>query len=594
MAGRLLKDLRGYNVHLGLFRTPSSARGLPGAPNTFDEVRGDGSTEMSYEQLCAALEDAGVNLVRVKVDGRHNPISVRAASFATPPVGTYNYWTTVLNPANLTHYRANQHAALRPSDPAWRDSNLGQLVLACDWHGVKLDVLPFHNSEFMTGWQWHPWNAGNRYFDGTPCRAADRGWLTDAKDAFADPRALDAARARVDAILAAFEGYEHVVGCWELMAEQTWLTSVRNWPGMTWGDAAHRKLIDDLRNWNEALCRYVQSIHSAPVGVSVATPGSVRNDSIRATLFDAPSLDWVGVNWYDDVSSAWSAHRWLRDAQARYPGRQIIVQQYHPSGPDTVPNEAAPWRVSKQYEWTAACGGPGMVGAWRWMDIQFGTYASPWMREIAGVTARMAAMADLDNWGPGRSWDGRVSSPDMNLASTWCDGRRLVAFLRWASGGAKPVAVDGLADGQYAAHWFDYLEGDNVHSETATSSGGTLTLPNAVRMERHAALLLVPAGTPVPPSPSSSPSPSPSPSSSRSPSASASASPSASASESGSASPSPSGSASESGSPSESASPSPSQPTATRVQLVVTDAAGARQTVDLEAGEVYSLEVVEQ
>jgi hypothetical protein len=451
----MIVGLRGFNAIHGLWKTARRERGLVGPPNDFYEARGDASTEMDYEQFCAALEAAGVNWLRIKLCGWNNPIGSTACSFEPPPSGTFNLWNAALDPANLAQYRADQHAP--PYSPtAWAASNVGQFVAAAERHGVKLDVILFDNVEFSRGWPLHAWNRANRYINDALCQAQDRGFLANAPDAFTDPAALDAARRRIDAALALFEGHEGVVGAWEVMAEQAWITAP-DFLGTTWGSPAHVQFINDLRDWNEVLCRYVQARHPAPVGVSNAPANAIRRDSIRVRIFDAPSLDWIGINWYDEANATpVDAHDFLRDAQARWPGKQVVVQQYHPSGPDTTPNESSPWRLSKSFEWTIACGESGMCGGLRWPDIQFATYASPWMREIAGVTAQMAGDAQLGLWGSGRSWDGNVQSADLSLASTWGDGRRMSAFLRWSATPPHQVTVNGLQDGHYRVRWYDW------------------------------------------------------------------------------------------------------------------------------------------
>jgi len=505
----LLKNLRGFNVHYGPWKTRQRERGLTGPPNDFYAVRGDASTEQTYEQFCASLEANGCNWIRVKLVGRQDPLNSNAHSFQPPPLDTYNLWNIALDPANLTQYRANQVTLPAPSD-VWAASNLGQFIVASDRHGIKWDVIPFHNEEFDDQWTYHAWNSNNRYVNGVQCLPEDRGFMSDPMAFFTNPQAIQAAKDRIDAILAAFQGYEHVIGSWEIMAEQTWLATPPKLGADGW-DAVFFAGIAQMRDWNEELAQYVKSKHAAPVGVSHAFEPDVRGDNGRGELYNAPSLDWIGINAYGKDAEA--AHNWLRVAQAYYPGKQIVVQQYAPwaLGPSTSKTESAPYRVSKGVEWALACGSPGFIGGLRWMDIDTGTYATPELQEIAGVTTQMAAVADLDNWQVGQQWDGRVQSPDLGMVSAWGDGRYLTAFLRWTSTGAKSVAVQGMDDGEYTVRWFDYLEGDEVRVSVATAAGGVLNLGDAVMREQFGAVCVTPDGIVPPPDPPDPPDPPPDP-----------------------------------------------------------------------------------
>jgi hypothetical protein len=368
----------------------------------------------------------------------------------------------------------------------WDASNLGQFIAACKRHGIRLNVIPFHNGEFDDKWGLHAWNGNNNYVNGARCRAI----LTD-------PRAIQAAKDRIDAILAAFAGYEDVIASWEACAE---ITNIANpkWAGTDgWNDEFHQ-WIYKMRDWVGTIAQYIQSQHPAPVGASQATRGSLRNKSWKTELFDAPALNWVGINSYG--LGLQDAYALLRMAQVRYPGKQIVAQQYAPweLGSGIQHHEDAPYRQSKRLEWMFACGNAGMIGPMRWPDMDTGTYASPRMAEIAGITAQMAAAADLNNWGAGQSWDGRVSSPDLALASAWGDGQHVSAFLGWSSDGQKPVSIQGLVDGDYDVRWFDWLDGDEAQQQTVTVSGGTLALNAAITRERFAALCVTPLGSAPP------------------------------------------------------------------------------------------------
>jgi hypothetical protein len=505
----MIAKLRGFNTIYGLWRTERRKRGLVGPPNEFRETRGDVSSEMDYEEFCAALEAAKVNWLRLKLVGWQNPIGSTACSFEPPPHGTFNLWQSVLDPTDLARYRADQLAPPYPP-AAWAASNVGKLVTAAERHGVKLHIILFDNVEFDRGWSMHAWNSNNRYINGVRCAFQDRGFLVDAPDVFIDSKALDAARSRIDAALALFEGHESVVGGWEIMAEQAWLTKP-SWIGTTWGSPTHIQLINDMRDWNEMLCQYIQARSAAPVGLSNVPMNAIRRNTIRARLFDAPSLDWIGINWYDEAGgSAKGAHACLRDAQARYPGKQMIVQQYHPAGPDTTPNESAPWRVSKGFEWTIACGEAGVVGGMRWPDIQFGTYASPWMREIAGVTAGLAGAVDLSRWnGRGQAWDDRITSAGLNMVSSWGDKEHVTAFMDWGSPGQHGYEVRGLVDGDYDVTPFNCLTGEPLPTYTVSTVRGTIT--DAVTRAEGGMVALYVARMTGPPIPDPDPDPDPDP-----------------------------------------------------------------------------------
>jgi hypothetical protein len=492
----MLKNLRGYNVQYATYKTRQRERGLDGPPNTLDVIRGDPSTELDYEQFCTALEQAGVNWLRVKIVGRNNPQGGLVCAFEPPPAGTYNLWNIVLDPASLAQYRS--HQVTLPIDRAtWSASNLGQFILACKRHGVRLNVIPFHNGEFGDKWSLHAWNRNNNYVNGTRCQEQDRGFISDHRAALTDPRAIQAAKDRIDAILGAFAGYEDVIASWEACAEITNIANPR-WAGTDGWNDEFRQWIHKMRDWLGEIARHIQSQHLAPVGASQATEGSLRNGSWKTELFDSPALDWVGINSYG--LGLQDAYALLRMAQARYPGKQIVTQQYAPwqLGSGIHHHEDSPYRQSKRLEWLFACGNGGFIGPMRWPDMDTGTYASPRMAEIAGITAQMASAADLDNWSTGQSWDARMSSPDLSLVSSWGDGQHVTAFLRWSTDGQKPIAIQGLADGEYTVRWFDWLDGDEVRAQAVTVSGGTLALDTAITRDRFASLCVIPLGSPLP------------------------------------------------------------------------------------------------
>jgi hypothetical protein len=113
----MLKNLRGYNVQYATYKTRQRERGLDGPPNTLDVIRGDPSTELDYEQFCTALEQAGVNWLRVKIVGRNNPQGGLVCAFEPPPAGTYNLWNIVLDPASLREQPGPVHPRMQTT---WR------------------------------------------------------------------------------------------------------------------------------------------------------------------------------------------------------------------------------------------------------------------------------------------------------------------------------------------------------------------------------------------------------------------------------------------------------------------------------------------
>jgi hypothetical protein len=155
------------------------------------------------------------------------------------------------------------------------------------------------------------------------------------------------------------------------------------------------------------------------------------------------------------------------------------------------------------------------------------------MATIAGITAEYARTVKADGaWaGPGRHWDDRILGTDIDYVSSWGDGQHVTAFVAWRATGAHDLAVQGLAaDGTYTARWYDWLVGDLVVQRTEVSAGGTMFLSDVPHRDGHAVLYLSPTEAPTPP---------------------------------------------------------------TTVTLRVTDEAGSTQSLDLEPGQAYTLEVVE-
>ena len=110
MQRRLVEKLHGYSAHDANFKTHRHTRGLFGYPLNLYQTRGDASTELDYEQWCAALAKAGVNLLRVRLTGRQQAWGTnnRACGFEPPPHGTFNPWLIVLDPSRMPQYRGQQ------------------------------------------------------------------------------------------------------------------------------------------------------------------------------------------------------------------------------------------------------------------------------------------------------------------------------------------------------------------------------------------------------------------------------------------------------------------------------------------------------
>jgi hypothetical protein len=107
-----------------------------------------------------------------------------------------------------------------------------------------------------------------------------------------------------------------------------------------------------------------------------------------------------------------------------------------------------------------------MVNPWRWPEC--GTDCErPWWgachenhAKIAGVTAQMAEVVDLDKWVIGQPWDNRITSSGLSFVASWGDGEHLTAYCDWERGNTHSVTVGGLLGDKCNLAVFDYLTGD--------------------------------------------------------------------------------------------------------------------------------------
>lgn len=455
----MLQYSRGYNGIYALwtgFGFPNSLQPAPGQP------------ALSWEEFCTNLEAAGVDRLRVKLVGWEGPLGTDAHSFEPP-----RWADTHPTPFN-----------------DW-DGRLQEAAAAAQAHGVGFHVIPFDNEEWKKAWYAHAWNSANG------------GFLTDPRAALSDPRALQAAEARIDAIIAALGD---TISCWEICAEMTWLMNPGWWGVDGWAEMP--AVIHGIAvPWVEHIAQYIHAHHTAPVG-----NGQVRDlggaVEIKNEIYRTPSLDFALINWYGDGPVSGKVND-LRAAQA-YTGKPIYVEQYAPwdlgqgASYTREPVPDYPW--SKAHEWAAVCGERGCVGPCRWPEIrptgeyrQWWGVAAPEMAEIASVTADYAQTVQADEWESGESWDDWISGP-IEYVSSWSDGQHLTAFVSWENGaGAPDMEIEGLDDGAYSVRYFDWIDGNMMDQYAALSVGGLLPLPSSPARDGHSVLYLSRQEPPAPP-----------------------------------------------------------------------------------------------
>jgi len=424
------------------FSYPNNASPAPGEP------------ELSFDELCSRLATAGVNLLRIKFCGWNGPLGTGAQSFE-PRYGVFNNW----------------------------GGRLPELVEACRKHGVLIQAIPFDNVEWQGGWAAHGWNT------------ARGGFLDDPRNVFDDPTAIQAAKARIDAIVARCGD---VIGAWEICAEMTWLMSQAFWD-VTWAEL--EQITDNIVvPWVEEMTQHIKSKHSAPVGngIIAGDPTAPRN-----RIHMTPSLDFALINWYGSENLG-AQMRWLRECQIAS-GKPVYVEQYAPwnVGATTSP-EPADFALSKATEWAATCGEYGCVGPLRWPEIQpKSSFASWWgvahpnMAEMARVTKPLADVINLDDWNDrGESWDAKTASVGLSLRATWGDGKHVTSFLRWSTQPPHSVQFSELEDGEYDVWVFDWLAGEELAKTTAMAENGVLALSPVLVRDNATALYLSKAGQP--------------------------------------------------------------------------------------------------
>lgn len=423
-------------------------------PNNLSPIRGE--PELTFEQFAANLQAAGVNSVRVKLSGWNGPMGTGAQSFE-PHYGQYNDW----------------------------GGRLGEMVDALWAHDIGMQVMPFCNVEFQAGWAAHGWNTRNG------------GLLDDPRDVFTDGQAIDAAKSRIDAIVARCGD---VIDAWELCAEMSFLVTPAFWSANNWAEMQHI-VRGILVPWVETMAAHIKGVHSAPVGNGqIFAPSGIDSNpnhpsSLRNEVYRADGLDFALVNWYGDQSVS-DKLRWLRECQA-YAGIPVYVEQYAPW--DTGQNapytrEPPDYSWSKAHEWAAVCGEYGAVGPYRWPEIRpsddynaWWGIASPEMAEIAGVTRQFGESIDLDDWtGTGAAWEAWIVSDGLDWRAAWGDGQHVAAFLTWSTSGSHTVTVGGMDDLEYEVRFYDWINGDQVARWKAMAVDGILTLPGVPHRDSRA------------------------------------------------------------------------------------------------------------
>jgi len=341
---------------------------------------------------------------------------------------------------------------------------------------------------------------------------ANGGFLHDPRDVFSDERALQAARARIDAVM---DALGDTICAWELMAEMAFICTREFWQTDGWGDELNDRIRGEQVPWVETMAQYIHSIHPAPVGNGqVFAPlgglpdGPDHFDNVRNEVFKVPSLDFALINWYGQPVDEQLA--WLRTSQD-YTGKPIYIEQYAPWRIRTVAPYAAPeplpYADSKIREWIAACGERGVVGPSRWLEIRprdnwrawYGV-ASPQMAEIAGVTWEFAQHVNLDDWKRGWNYDHEIEADNTRLVASWGDGRHVTALVAFGDNAPHDVIIYGLSDGSYAVRAFDWLSGAQVRTIDVTAINGEIVLPSMPVVEGAAVLYVSPAvSIPEPP-----------------------------------------------------------------------------------------------
>jgi len=406
-----------------------------------------GQPELTFDEFCANLAAAGVNRLRVKFCGWNDPFSGVTAPSFEPVLGQFNDW----------------------------GGRLPEFVQACRAHNVGIQAIPFDNAELKAGWGTHAWNRDNG------------GLLVDPRDVFTNGQAIAAAKARIDAVIAACGD---TVTAWEIMAEMIYVMTAGFWE-TDW--AGLEQVTDEIAApWVEEMAQYIKAHHPAPVG-----NGQVFGDATapRNRVYATPSLDFALVNWYGSADLG-AQVRWLRECQAATPWD--IGAQMSP--------EPADLSLSKATEWAAVCGEYGAVGPSRWPEIQpkdtfrdWWGVAHPNMAAIAGVTAQFSEAVDLDDWtGRGNTWDSQITCDGLTLVSSWGDGRHVTAFLQWANAGQKTLTVEGLEPGWYTVTGYDFLSGDIQNGVLLNTPDGTFSL-DVYAGNGVAAFYIAPRDQPEPP-----------------------------------------------------------------------------------------------
>jgi hypothetical protein len=327
----------------------------------------------------------------------------------------------------------------------------GVVVMLCfDYHGMYEVTPDFWKSNNF--WPRHPYNNAN----GGPCANQD--------EFFTHPEAQALYRKRLRYIVARWSAFPSVMA-WEFFNEIDNVYKYLN----------HEHVIA----WHRVMSEHLRSIDPYRHLIS----SSFTGNSERPDLFALPGIDFSQYHSYNEKHPASMTAQKAAAFWDRY-GKPFYVSEYGTDWKGWKPDTDPQLRALHQAIWSGAFTGAAGTGmTWWWESIHAANLYHHWSalaRFLDGTALAASTMKPADvqvRDQKAKAW--AVATPDQALvwvldpAMSWPDGAMQMEPTPLRD---VELVLEGLADGAYAAEWWDTLKGISIGKRDTQVSRGRLSL----------------------------------------------------------------------------------------------------------------------
>lgn len=162
--------------------------------------------------------------------------------------------------------------------------------------------------------------------------------------------------------------------------------------------------------------------------------------------------------------------------------------------------EIAPFHNSVSYYWMSiiGTGGNGSVRKWMGSGVESWTEGSAFhfrsqydhehFSDIAVPTGKFIKEVDWEDWRNHQDWDQyiTISNSGLNPSADFIrissgDGNQVMLMFRSLNSNSTPIEIQNLQDSTYLVQTFDWLTGDIVETQTASTTNGSINISVDVR-----------------------------------------------------------------------------------------------------------------